>query len=216
MKYFVFIIIYLFFVLPAFVSAETMYVSDIMKVTVRTGPGVEHKIVAILQSTDKVNVIEFKKDWSYVRLPDGKEGWIITRFITSEKPSQLLLESLQKKYDALIKTHNPMLKENKKLKQENKKILSEFAKDKKAFERLDQSYENLKNESKNFLRLKENYQKSTSKLAEQTQKAERLEEELTKLLLHQNIKWFLSGAGVLVLGCILGYATKRQRRTSRF
>jgi hypothetical protein len=54
----------------------------------------------------------------------------------------------------------------------------------------------------------------SAKLTEQTQKASKYEEDLTKLLWNKNIKWFLSGAGVLILGFIIGFMTKRQRRRS--
>jgi hypothetical protein len=41
-----------------------------------------------------------------------------------------------------------------------------------------------------------------------------MEKEIARLSLNRNIRWFLSGAGVLVLGFIIGFSTKKQRRRS--
>ena len=49
---------------------------------------------------------------------------------------------------------------------------------------------------------------------QQTQKALELDNEVEKLHWNQNVRWFLSGAGVLLLGFIIGFSTKRQRRRS--
>jgi len=99
-------------------------------------------------------------------------------------------------------------------KKENKGLSSELRTTKANLNKIKSSHETLKKESAEFLGLKSNYEKTSSKLTEQTQKAEKLEEELTKLLLHQNIKWFLSGAGVLLLGFVIGFSIKRQRKRS--
>jgi len=84
----------------------------------------------------------------------------------------------------------------------------------KKLQRTNKDYEALKRDSKEFLKLQSKFKESSSKLSEQTKKAEKFEDELTKLLWNQNIKWFLSGAGVLILGFIIGFSTKRQRRRS--
>ncbi|MCJ7541033.1 MAG: hypothetical protein MUO88_15375, partial [Desulfobacterales bacterium] len=100
------------------------------------------------------------------------------------------------------------------LKAENKKLGIDLNTSETKQRGLGTSYETLKRESKQFLDLQAKYKESTSKLAAQTQKAEKYEDELTKLLWNKNIKWFLGGAGVLILGFIIGFSTKRQRRHS--
>jgi SH3 domain protein len=84
----------------------------------------------------------------------------------------------------------------------------------KALKDLQKEYDTLKSGSAEYIKLKTTYQKTSSKLSEQTERADKVEGELAKLLRSQNIKWFLSGAGVLLLGFIIGYSSKRQRRRS--
>ncbi len=214
MKSFIVFFIVLF---STVVQAETMYVVDIIKITVRTGPGIAHKIVAMIKSDEKVEVLkpeEPEKDWSLVRITNGKEGWVLSRFLKSKEPDRLVLDRLKKKHDVLKKQAVSTIEENKVYKKENKKLNSELKTNKEISKKIKSSYEALKKESAEFLELKSNYAKTSSNLIEQTKKAEKLEEELTSLLLHQNIKWFLSGAGVLLLGFVIGFSTKRQRRRS--
>ncbi len=214
MKSFIVFFIVLF---STVVQAEAMYVDDIIKITVRTGPGIDHKIVAMIKSGEKVEVLkseEPEKDWSLVRITNGKEGWVLSRFLTSKEPDGLVLDKLKKKHNVLKNQAVSLIEENNVYKKENKKLNSELKTNKEISNKTKSSYETLKKESAKFLELKSNYEKTSSKLIEQTKKAEKLEEELTNLLLHQNIKWFLSGAGVLLLGFVIGFSTKRQRRQS--
>ncbi|MDL1984236.1 MAG: TIGR04211 family SH3 domain-containing protein [Deltaproteobacteria bacterium] len=214
MKSFIVFFIVLF---STVVQAETMYVDDIVKITVRTGPGIAHKILAMIKSGERVEVLkpeEPEKDWSLVRITNGKEGWVLSRFLKSKEPDGLVLDRLKKKHNALKNQAVSTIEENKVYKKENKRLNSELKTNKEISKKIKSSYETLKKESAEFLELKSNYEKTSSKLIEQTKKATKLEEELTSLLLHQNIKWFLSGAGVLLLGFVIGFSTKRQRRRS--
>jgi len=211
------LIIFFIVLFSTVVQAETMYVGNIIEITVRTGPRIDRKIVAMIKSGETVEVLnpeEIEKDWSLVRIANGKEGWVLSRFLTSEEPDGPALAILRKKHEVLKNQAVSLIQENNAYKKENKKLNSELKTNKKMSDKIESSYETLKKESSEFLKLKSNYEKTSSKLTEQTKKAEKLEEELTKLLLHQNIKWFLSGAGVLLLGFVIGFSAKHQRRRS--
>jgi SH3 domain protein len=197
------------------VLAETKhYINDSMKITMRTGPATDRKIIALLNVGQEVEILKAEDEWTMVRLLNGKEGWVISRFITDQTPDSILLEALNQNHSALQAKAASLMEENKTLKDENNKLSHDLNTTEKKEKDLSKDYETLKRESKQFLDLQAKYKESTSKLAEQTQKAEKYEDELTKLLWNKNIKWFLSGAGVLILGFIIGFSTKRQRRHS--
>jgi SH3 domain protein len=194
--------------------AEPMYVNDVMEVTLRTGQGISHKILAMVKSGQDVETIEPGAEWTKVRLPNQKEGWVLTRFLTTQPPARLELERLKAAYrDLQSKTEAPM-KEITKLREENNARRTDLAAKEKALKELKNAYETLKKESADFLKLNSKYKKSAQLLEEQTQRANQFEEELSKIQLHRNIRWFLSGAGVLLLGLLIGFSTKRQRRRS--
>jgi len=198
------------------VLAESKYISDTMKVTMRTGPGNDRKIISLLKIGKKVEVLEAGNEWTLVRLDNGKEGWVINRFLTDKIPSDIELKILKSKHEALMAKAARIQEENSLMKAENKKLSTEFSVSRKKLQETTNDYKALKTESKEFLELQSKFKAASSKLAEQTKKAEKFEDELTKLLWNQNIKWFLSGAGILILGFIIGFSTKRQRRRSSF
>ena len=54
--------------------ATHAYVSDFFKITLRTGPSNDNKIIAMLPSGEPVDVLESNDDWTHVRLPERREG----------------------------------------------------------------------------------------------------------------------------------------------
>jgi SH3 domain protein len=198
------------------VQAETMYVSDLAEITLRTGQGIDHKIIAMIKSGQKVEVLEPADQWTRIRLPSGKEGWVVSRFLTSKLPSRIELEKLKEKHEALLALADSPYTEISKLKDENQKLKAELAVNEKTLNALKTSHETLKSKSANLFKLQASSKNSVARLSEQQKEVERLEEELSKLERRQYIHWFLSGAAVLFVGFLMGYSAKRQRRRSSF
>ena len=189
-----------------------MYVSDILKLTLRTGPSIENKILAVIDSGQMMEIVEFGDEWSQVQLPNGKEGWVLSRYLTSNETNNIKLQRLETKHKNLMVQAAELLEENNRLQAENKKLSTEFEANQKQLVKARTDYETLKSEASEFLTLKTRYESAASQLAEQTAKAEKLEEQLTKLERNTYIKWFLAGSGVLIVGFIIGFSSKRQRR----
>ena len=189
-----------------------MYVSDILKLTLRTGPSIENKILAVIDSGQMMEIVEFGDEWSQVQLPNGKEGWVLSRYLTPNETSNIKLQRLETKHKNLMVQAAELLEENNRLQAENKKLSTEFEANQEQLVKARTDYETLKAEASEFLTLKTRYESAASQLAEQTAKAEKLEEQLTKLERNTYIKWFLAGSGVLIVGFLIGYSSKRQRR----
>jgi SH3 domain protein len=196
----------------ASVYGETMYVSDILKLTLRTGPSIENKIIAVIESGQMMEVIQYGDEWSKVRLPSGKEGWVLSRYLTTDETNNIKLERLEAMHNNLTIQAAELLEENNRLKTENTRLSAEFEAGQKELVKTKSDYEALKAESAEFLTLKANYNRAASQLAEQTARAKQLEEQLSSLEMNTYIKWFLAGSGVLIIGFLIGFSTKRQRR----
>lgn len=195
--------------------AQTQYVTaDSIPIDLRTGPSNQHRVIADLKEATEVQVLEAISGWSRVQVRDGKEGWILTRFLSPQMPNKLLLEKLQKEYDDIIAKAGSPLKEIEQLKRENQQLKDSLASTGKGLEEAQKNYDTLKTESADFLKIKNSYDETAVKLAEQTEKAQTLEREVAKIGFKQNLQWFLGGAGVLLAGFILGVSTKRQKRRS--
>ena len=205
-------LVLLFCLFSASVYGETMYVSDVLKLTLRTGPSIENKIISVIDSGQMMEVVKFGDEWSQVQLPNGKEGWVLSRYLTTNETHNIKLERLEAKHKNLMIQAAELLEENNMLKAENKRFSTESKANQKQFVQTQADYEALKAEAAEFITLKANYKRAASQLAEQTTKAKQLEEELSSLEMSTYIKWFLAGSGVLIVGFLIGFSTKRQRR----
>ncbi|MDB4442644.1 TIGR04211 family SH3 domain-containing protein [bacterium] len=208
-------IVYVGIVLMCFSAnglAESMYVTDLLKLTLRSGPSTEHKILSVVESGYQVEILEPGEDWSLVRIADGKEGYVLTRYLVPEPTHNLRLEKLQTKHKAIVQQAATLLEENTRFRNESKKLKATSDRNEKALKKLHTDYDKLKAGSADYIELKEKYKTVSGQLAEQTKRAAALDEDLRAIEINQYIKWFLAGSGVLLVGFIVGYSARRQRR----
>lgn len=194
--------------------AATAYVSDVMEITLRSGPTTSHKIIAMLRSDQALEIVEEGPDWTRVRTQNGKEGWVLSRFLTAQIPNRVRLARLQSEYDEIRAKVDALSAENTQLTAENSRLSATLNESQATIEKLNGAYGTLKKESADFINLKTRFEKTSAELAKQAGLAEQFEAELSKLRFNERVRWFLSGAGVLLLGMIIGAVLKRQRRRS--
>ncbi|MGD8295538.1 MAG: TIGR04211 family SH3 domain-containing protein, partial [Desulfobacterales bacterium] len=192
--------------------AETRYVTDLLKLPLRTGPSTEYKILALVESGQQLEVVEPGENWSMVRLDNGKEGYVLNRYLVARPTSAVQLKELQSKYTVLKQQADALIEENNRFKEENETFKTSLDSSEKARSKLDTDYKELKSSAAEFLSLKKKHQEVSTRLAEQTKRANALDKELSGLEMNQYIKWFLAGSGVLLVGFIIGFSAKRGRR----
>jgi SH3 domain protein len=193
-------------------QAETMYVTDVIKLRLRFEKESDQNILGMVMSGQVVDVIQIEDKWAQVRLPDGKEGWVLRRYLTPRKTNAIILENLQKQHKALKDQLTGLKDENRHLTKENKRLRLELNQLETSVKKVNTSYDNLKTEAADYLDLKAKYEEAVARVAEQAQKSKIFKEEIERLETRQMIRWFLTGAGVLLFGVIIGFAAKRQRR----
>lgn len=195
------------------IRAETRYVSEEFEITLRTGPSVERKIIALIRSGSAVQILDSGEEWTKIRY-NNKDGWVLTRYLSSIEPCALTFAKFKETFSELKKTNEELLKKNTNLEAENQRFQSALATHQESLEKINSEYEALKQESADFLALKADYEKTSKELAVVKAKAEKADKEIRQLTKNQNIKWFMAGAGVLILGFIIGFGSRRQRRQS--
>jgi len=183
-----------------------------LKLPLRTGASTEYKILDLVKSGQQLEVVEPGKDWSKVRLPNGKEGYVLNRYLVGQPTSAVQLAKLQTKYTSLRQQATALIEENSRFKEENKTFKSTLDSNETALTKLETDYKELKTGAAEFLNLKKKYKEVSTKLVEQTKKANTLDKELSGLEMNQYIKWFLAGSGVLLVGFIIGFSARRGRR----
>ncbi|MEN8244730.1 MAG: TIGR04211 family SH3 domain-containing protein [Thermodesulfobacteriota bacterium] len=200
-------------ILTAFpASAETNYVSDEMHITFRSGPATDRKIIKLLVSGQGLEVLQKEGEWAQVRLPDGKEGWVLHRYLTAEEPCDMVLAHLRSKHAALAARADILDKENNELNSSNKTLTADLQTTQTDLAKTQKALNNLKEESTTYLELKAVHQKSTTRLAEQSERVDGLENELARV--KNNYTMFLTGAGILALGLIIGVLSRPKKKRS--
>ena len=200
--------------LPMTLYAETKYVTENLEITLRRGPGTEYKITNMIKAGTPVTVLEETEEWTRVQLDDDKDGWVLTRFLQSKVPDTVTLEKLQKTYSALKDEADALRDENRALMEKSETLSAELSRRQNEFGALNTTYETLKNESADFLELQANHEKVVAELSETKEKIGQLESELSSVYNDKRMNWVLVGAGVLLIGIIIGFITKPQRRRS--
>ncbi len=191
-------------------AGKIMYVSDKFEITLRTGPGVDRKIISLIRSGQQLEILTGGDEWAQVRLPNEREGWVLTRYITKTQPSAMVIKKLKARIESLVEKNSRIAELNSEFKQENKVLKGDVQVNQQKLKIVNQDFVNLKKNSSGYIKLKTKYDDMLKKLKEATEKADKFEDETLLLSRNKNIKWFLGGAGVLLLGFIIGFSSKRR------
>jgi SH3 domain protein len=79
----------------AALPAQGDYVRDQLRINMRSGPGLQYRIVKLLHSGDQVARLSQQDDWIQIRGQDGSEGWVPAGYLTVEPPPSVTLPRLQ-------------------------------------------------------------------------------------------------------------------------
>ena len=198
-------------------SAEKAYVMNPTKITLRNGPGVDEKILAMLQQNEPVEILDSREGWSHVRLltpkRNNKEGWVVSGFLVSRIPWEIQAESLKKENDRLKEQLAKIEKEWRELSGERVEMKGKLEGNARAFADIRSRYQTLKKEAGGFLKLKKEYQIAQAKMQDALTKAEKLTKENSTLKSSQRNTWFLTGGAVMLVGLIFGLVLgKREKK----
>jgi SH3 domain protein len=194
--------------------ADTAYIVDSIKVALRAGPGNDQKSVGMVESGATVEVLTPGEEWSLVRLGNGTEGYLLTRYLTTVPPSRFRLDQLQEKNKALSAQAGNLVEENARCKAENEKLAAAVSAGEKKIAALQDDFDALRKAAADVVALQSKADALAAELEQKKQHIARLESGPLAILEDQNLYWFLAGAAVLLVGLLIGYVMKRPRRWS--
>ena len=195
-------------------SAETKYVAEEFEITMRTGPGTDNKIIALIPSGRQVEVIKPGDEWTEVQLANGKQGWVLSRYLTSELPNEIKLERLDNKYEQLLAQKNALDQSSTELANAKNELTTALSQTQDQLAEVSAAYESLKNESADFINLKKKYDSMDKELKTTRTHAEQMENDLNRLSNNQVYQGMLYGGGLLALGFIVGFIVKKPKKRS--
>jgi SH3 domain protein len=199
-----------------FSFASTAYVTDSFEITLRTGPSNTNKIIQLLKSGDSVEIINEENGWSQVNITreegNDKEGWVLTRYLEQKLPWKMQTKALSRENAGLKEKLRGTEKEGIDVRQQNRELKKQLKKTNSDLDKLQNEYDSLKQGSTSYLETKNELDETTSKLKKSNADIQRLTNEIENLQTSEAIKWFATGAIVIICGWFIGLAMGRQQK----
>ena len=78
-----------------FAVADTMYVTDLLRLGIHQAPDTSDRAFRALVSGTKLEVLERSTNFALVRLEDGREGWVKSAYLVTDVPARLRVAELE-------------------------------------------------------------------------------------------------------------------------
>ena len=186
-------------------SQEKVYVTDVLLINFRTGPGNDYRIEKRLKSGTELERLEFNEDklWSKVVAPDGVEGYVLTQYLNEEPTAQLKLGRALSRL-AIAENRLAQLEEqNKNLTSANQQLNDLATSTKSNSENLSVELKKVKSLSANAIDLDRRHQDLLHKHQMIQTERDTLRAENENLKSDKSLSYLIYGAGILVLGMII-------------
>jgi SH3 domain protein len=212
------------------VLADTRYVSDELIISVRDGQNQDDNVLGYIRTGTAVDVFEEKGRYLRIKTEDGLEGWVQTQYIISEKPNGRIIEDLRNEIndlnkkvgfskngqgslsDKLLVTKQIYEVRIRELEQEVNINQKNTAKAKSELIELNKKYKKLLRNSENTDELIRKLKKSKKLDSKLKTEINNLKKDSQNPLKSSIIQPFLAGAGVFIVGFILGGLARRMKR----
>jgi SH3 domain protein len=228
----IWIITILFLSIPTYSQARTGYVSDMLILTFRQGPGTSFSVLQTLKSNTPLTILEEDKGYFKVELTSGDAGWVDKQFVVFETPKTQIIERLNQQKSALetkLETVSSSLDQFKtqlaaqksdqgekaaaleaslKASEDRNRVLLTQLKESQT------NYSTLQAQSQNVVEVVEKNKVFEEQNLTLTKKLAQLEKETRHIFRAGMIKWFLAGVGVLLLGWIIGQSISSKKKRS--
>lgn len=190
--------------LPGNARAESLYVIDSLIINLRAGQSAGHASIANLTSGARLELLESGQEYSRVRTSDGKEGWVLNQYLSKTPTAKQRLAELEPKL-ARFEAENTKLKaELAGITGRHGELDTTYQKVATEHKTLNEELERLRRVSAEPLKLEQENQTMKKDLLELRNDYELLRQEHQLMSDNSDREWFLTGAGVIVLGIIIG------------
>jgi len=184
--------------------ARGLYVRDRVNIPLKRNANENSQVIGMASTNDYLEVKEEGGEWVKVTTPDGQEGWVPVRLLTTETPRALIIEQLNEKLKAYADNVKSLQDQNKVLEKENRELKFQVSSLSSDVDKSKSDYDNLKEASTTYLDLKADYDKLVAADKERIRRLEALSKEYSRLRTSERVKFTFVGGGFIVIGIILG------------
>lgn len=232
--YFAFILIVVLFILctggAVYAETRTGYVSDMLILTFRQGPGPSHPVLKTLESNTPLKILDEENGYFNVQLSSGETGWVDKQFVMFDPPKTMIIEQMEQEIQVLQKKMQDLTAASEALKS---RLTSETASGNEAAASLKAALEEAQKKNNLLTEQLDASQKQYAALAasakdvagimekNKTLEAQnnqlsrdiaQLEEQSGRVFKTGMIKWFLAGFGVIFFGWLLGQSVSSRKK----
>jgi len=200
--------------------AKTAYVTDELKITLRTGESATHRIVRMLPTGERLTVLSSNDETGYskVRTANGTEGYVLTRQLVDQPVARDRLAAAEAEVKSLKAAPGELSSRLANLTEQHNALRKEHEELQQAKTQVDQEFAALQRTSSNAVRIANERNELRKQVAALTREVEDVKQQNRELENKTAQNWFLIGAGVVVggilLGLILPHLRVRRRKSS--
>jgi len=193
--------------------AETRYVSDNLEITMRSGKGNSFSILRMLSSGTPVEVLEVDKDDGYtrVRTSNGKEGWVLTRYLMRTQAARDRLADTQKQLAEMELEKRKLETAMAEMTDSKKALSTQLSTLDSEHRKTSQELAEIKRTASSALALDSENKELKGRVVGLERQLQTLQQENEGLRDRTARDWFMVGAGVILLGIIVGLVIPRIR-----
>ena len=203
---------------------ETHYVTDILTLNLREGPGRDHKVIRTLKSNMPVEILEESDRYLKVRTKEDEIGWVEKQYIATEAPKTILIGKMKKDFSELteknskLETNLTSLRSDlhstqlrvKELEEEIGTCKNELTRKDSELKRIADKDSAIFAQKQGATKLNHEDIKYKDENTELKQKLKAVEKENKQLRIKQMIWWFVAGGAVFLIGLITGRILSRR------
>ncbi len=201
-------------------QAKTSYVSDELKVPMRSGASNGHRIIKFVSSGTALTVLDTSEDGKFteVELRDGKTGWLATDDMMDIPSGRDRLAAAKEKFAKSGQQIKDLKSSIAELKAEVRELKNEKGTLQSERTNLSNSLEDLKITAANPLSLSKKNKQLKKELEKVRENEAMLEKDNQQLRSNVMQEWFIIGGGVsigsLILGLIITRINWRRKKDS--
>ncbi len=195
----------LLLVISGGLHAESRYVTDQFKITMRSGASTSHKILHMLPSGSKVKVVRADAGSGYTQVRvSGELGYVLSRHLMKNPSARAQLAGMQARLRELQEAPGQLSSKLTALQREHDALQTAHAELREIKQQLERELEGIRRTSADAVRINNERNELRKNVATMTRERENLKQENRDLANQSTQQWFLIGAGVIILGIIIG------------
>lgn len=196
----------------SYAAVEKRYVSDQLRIQMRSGPSNEYRILKSLPSGEHLIYLEESEDQNYTKVnARGVEGWVLTRFLVKEPIAKEKLILAERRLTKVQAELNTLKQQTNQLAEEKSSLAGDRSSLNRENKKLAKELKEIKEISANAIELDSKNTMLTKRNQELDIQLETLSAENMRLQDDKDRSFMIIGGGLIVFGIILGLAIPAMR-----